>query len=306
MKIERLIGIVMLLLQRELVSAAEMARMFEVSKRTIYRDIETLSMARIPIYTLAGTKGGIGIMPTYKVDKKLLTVDDLTAILTSLDGFEQLLASAEIKNTLRKIRNMLGEIPESAAQPISLDFSTVASNSDLNQLVEQLHLAIKKERLVTLVYIDRNGRETTRQVEPYHLLFRNRFWYLQGYSLDRADFRTFKLSRIIHWQVEKASFIPRPFDKRPFSAGSEQAAFSMQEVRLIVDKIGREQIVERFDRPAVEALDDGAFLVTLSLPNHEAGYRFLLQLGTHVTLLNEDDFYEGFHDYLNTLYHKYQ
>ncbi|WP_239254582.1 helix-turn-helix transcriptional regulator [Listeria ilorinensis] len=306
MKIERLIGIVMLLLQRELVSAAEMAQMFEVSKRTIYRDIETLSMARIPIYSLTGAKGGIGIMPTYKVDKKLLTVDDLTAILTSLDGFEQLLASPEIKKTLRKIRNMVDVSPEAAPHPVSLDFSNVSGNRDLNQFVEELHLAIKKQQLVTLDYIDRDGFETTRQVEPYHLLFRNRFWYLQGYSLEREDFRTFKLSRIIKLHIWEQSFAPRPFQKQPFSAGAGQSAFSMQEVRLIVDKIGREQLVERFDLSAVEALDDGQFLATLTLPNHEAGYRFLLQLGMHVTLLDENDFYTGFHDYLQTLYHKYQ
>lgn len=102
MKIERLIGIIMLLLQRELVSASEMATMFEVSKRTIFRDIDTLAMANIPIYTIAGTKGGIGIMPTYKVDKKLLTADDLTAIIASLDGMEQYFLPPKLRKRCKK------------------------------------------------------------------------------------------------------------------------------------------------------------------------------------------------------------
>lgn len=122
MKIERLIGIIMLLLQRELVSASEMATMFEVSKRTIFRDIDTLAMANIPIYTIAGTKGGIGIMPTYKVDKKLLTADDLTAIIASLDGMEQLLSSAETKKTLQKMKNML----DHSSEPPKVPFRSIS------------------------------------------------------------------------------------------------------------------------------------------------------------------------------------
>lgn len=143
MKIERLIGIIMLLLQRELVSASEMATMFEVSKRTIFRDIDTLAMANIPIYTIAGTKGGIGIMPTYKVDKKLLTADDLTAIIASLDGMEQLLSSAETKKTLQKMKNMLDHSSEPPKSSISLDFSNLSMKNELNTKVESLYLAIK-------------------------------------------------------------------------------------------------------------------------------------------------------------------
>ncbi|CCQ19691.1 Uncharacterized HTH-type transcriptional regulator YobV [Listeria monocytogenes] len=172
MKIERLIGIIMLLLQRELVSASEMATMFEVSKRTIFRDIDTLAMANIPIYTIAGTKGGIGIMPTYKVDKKLLTVDDLTAVWT---GWNSCFLPPKPKN-------------EKHARPfkrtISLDFSNLSMKNELNAKVESLYLAIKKHQLVELSYIDRTGNQTIRKTEPYHLLFRNRSWYLQGYSLE--------------------------------------------------------------------------------------------------------------------------
>lgn len=88
MKIERLISMIMILLRRELVSATELAKIFKVTTRTIYRDVETLSMANIPIYTVQGRDGGIGLMPTYKVDKKLLTSKDLQNILTALHGVE--------------------------------------------------------------------------------------------------------------------------------------------------------------------------------------------------------------------------
>ncbi|MBM5610135.1 helix-turn-helix transcriptional regulator [Listeria seeligeri] len=305
MKIERLIGIIMLLLQRELVSASEMAEMFEVSKRTIFRDIDTLSMANIPIYTIAGTKGGIGIMPTYKVDKKLLTTEDLHAIITSLDGMEQLLSSIETKKTLQKMKNMLDPTSESPASSISVDFSNLTTKSDSNSQVEKLYLAIKKRQLVELCYIDRSGNQTIRKTEPYHLLFRNRSWYLQGYSLERSDFRTFKLSRIIEFSVLVETFEARPFAVKPIGTIPSQPHFLMHEVSLIVDKIAREQIVERFNLVEIKRHDEEHFFAKVTLPDHEAGYRFILQLGTHITVQNRGDFYDNFVAYLNEIQGKY-
>ncbi|PZF88747.1 YafY family transcriptional regulator [Listeria ivanovii] len=305
MKIERLIGIIMLLLQRELVSASEMAEMFDVSKRTIFRDMDTLSMANIPIYTIAGTKGGIGIMPTYKVDKKLLTTEDLQAIITSLDGMEQLLSSTNTKKTLQKMKNMLDPTSESPASSISVDFSNLTTKSELNSQVEKLYLAIKKHQLVELCYIDRNGKQTIRKTEPYHLLFRNRSWYLQGYSLERSDFRTFKLSRMVELEVLAENFEARAFVVKPFGIVARPPLFLMHEVSLIVDKVAREQIIERFDLVEISRHDEEHFFVKVTLPNHEAGYRFILQLGTHVTIQNHDDFYDNFVAYLNEIQGKY-
>ncbi|MBC2082674.1 YafY family transcriptional regulator [Listeria welshimeri] len=306
MKIERLIGIIMLLLQRELVSASEMATMFEVSKRTIFRDIDTLMMANIPIYTIAGTKGGIGIMPTYKVDKKLLTAEDLTAIIASLDGMEQLLSSAETKKTLQKMKNMLDHSSEPPKSSISLDFSNLSMKKELNAKVESLYLAIKKHHLVELSYIDRAGKQTIRKTEPYHLLFRNRSWYLQGYSLERNDFRTFKMSRIVELKTLEETFEARPFVVKSFGGTTNtKPMFLMHEVTLMVDKIAREQIVERFDTIEITQQDEDHFLAKVSLPDHEAGYRFLLQLGTHVTIQNRDDFYDNFIEYLEEIQEKY-
>lgn len=305
MKIERLIGIVMLLLQRELVSASEMAKMFEVSKRTIFRDIDTLAMANIPIYTIAGAKGGIGIMPTYKVDKKLLTTEDLQAIITSLDGMEQLLSSIETKKTLQKMKNMLDPTNQSPASSISVDFSHLSTKSKVNSQVEKLYLAIKKHQLVELCYIDRDGNQTIRKTEPYHLLFRNRSWYLQGYSLERSDFRTFKLARMVELDVLTETFEARPFVVKPLGIVGSPPQLLTYKVTLIVDKVAREQIIERFDLVEISRQDEDHFLVKVTLPDHEAVYRFILQLGTHVTIQNRDDFYDNFVAYLNEIQAKY-
>ncbi|EUJ63936.1 helix-turn-helix transcriptional regulator [Listeria fleischmannii] len=306
MKIERLIGIFMLLLQRELVSANEMALMFEVSKRTIYRDMETLSMAKIPIYTMPGVNGGIGIMPTYKVDKRLLTTEDLTTIVTSLSGFEQLFSSQEIKKTLLKMQNMLKSNQENTDYLISLDFSNVTGKKEINEHVEELHLAIKKHQFVRISYNDRDGNETNRMVEPYHLLFRNRYWYLQGYSVEREDFRTFKLSRILHLDVLPETFIPREFVVKPFNPPKQYPAFEMLEVDLLLDRTGREQIIERANVIDIKPEDESYFLAKVILPNHEAGYRFLLNLGKHATIKSQNEFYDGFVAYLEDIQMKYQ
>ncbi|WP_088839295.1 YafY family protein [Listeria sp. ILCC792] len=306
MKIERLIGIIMLLLQREIVSANEMAKMFEVSKRTIYRDMETLSMAKIPIYTMPGVNGGIGIMPTYKVDKRLLTTEDLTTIVTSLNGFEQLFSSTDIKRTLLKMKNMLRSDDEVSDHLISLDFSNVTTKKEINEHVEELHLAIKKHQYVAVTYSDRDGNETKRKIEPYHLLFRNRYWYLQGYSTEREDFRTFKLSRMIHLETLADTFTPREFVVRPFNPKPQFSPFEMEEVDLLLDRTGREQIVERANVLEIKALDETYFQAKVILPDHEVGYRFLLNLGTHATIKSQNEFYDNFIAYLEAIQLKYQ
>ncbi len=203
------------------------------------------------------------------------------------------------------MKNMLGHENQFPAASISLDFSSLAMKQEFNENVEQLHLAIKKQQFIMLTYIDRDGNQTTRKIEPYHLLFRNRSWYLQGYSLERQDFRTFKLSRVIELDISTETFEKRPFIMKPFQSATTQPPFQMKEVSLVIDKIAREQIALRFGATTIEPLDNSHFLAKITLPNHEAGYRFLLQLGSHVTVRKPGDFYDGFIAYLKEMQCKY-
>ncbi|MNM49935.1 HTH domain protein [compost metagenome] len=109
-KVERLISIIMILLKKELVSTKEFSQLFNVSKRTVLRDMETLSLSNIPIYSVIGVHGGYGIMDEYKVDKRLLSSSDLENILTALGGLEQILISEEVEITIKKIEAMVSPL----------------------------------------------------------------------------------------------------------------------------------------------------------------------------------------------------
>ncbi|WP_071392815.1 helix-turn-helix transcriptional regulator [Bacillus tuaregi] len=303
MKIERLISIIMILLKRELVSATELAETFEVTTRTIYRDVETLSMANIPIYTVPGRDGGIGLMSTYKVDKKLLTSKDLQNILTALHGVEQLIQSPEIKSTITKIRAMQTE-QQNDELDFSLHFTGWPGTEELKAVAESLQEAIRDQIIVQFDYYDVNGTHSSRKVEPYHLMYKGERWYLQGYSYEREDFRTFRLARMSNLQFTNETFQARDYsviDKIP-----KDKLPPVYPVRLKANMRVRDIIIERFGISVITPCDDDTYYADLKLPNVENAYRFILQLGANAQIVDGGIFKQEFHRYLEKVINNYR
>ncbi|MDP4085823.1 MAG: YafY family protein [Bacillota bacterium] len=295
MKIERLISIIMILLKRELVSATELAKIFEVTTRTIYRDVNTLSMANIPIFTVPGRDGGIGLMSTYKVDKKLLTSKDLQNILTALQGVEQLIQSPEIKSTITKIRAMQTD-QLNEEMDFSLHFTGWQGTEELKAVAESLQKAIREHLIVTFDYYDVNGTHSSRKIEPYHLMYKGERWYLQGYSYEREDFRTFRLARMANLKFTNEIFHARDYivnDKIP-----EEMIPQFYPVRLKANMRVRDIIIERFGISVITPCDETSYYVDLQLPNVETAYRFILQLGANAKMIEGGPFENDFRNYL--------
>lgn len=302
MKIERLISIIMILLKRELVSATELAKTFEVTTRTIYRDVETLSMANIPIYTVPGRDGGIGLMSTYKVDKKLLTSKDLQNIITALNSVEQLIESPEIKSTMTKIRAMQTE-QLNDKMDFSLHFTNWQGTEELKAVAESLQAAIRDHLIVKFDYYDVNGTHTSREIEPYHLMFKGERWYLQGYSYEREDFRTFRLARMSNIQITNEIFHARDYvfiDKIP-----KEKLPQFYPVRLKANMRVRDIIIERFGISVITPCDETTYYADLQLPNNENAYRFILQLGTNAQIIEGGIFEKEFRHYLLKVFNLY-
>ncbi|MDP4156686.1 MAG: YafY family protein, partial [Bacillota bacterium] len=294
MKIERLISIIMILLKRELVSATELAETFEVTTRTIYRDVETLGMANIPIYSVPGRDGGIGLMPTYKVDKKLLTSKDLQNILTALHGVEQLIQSPEIKSTLTKIRAMQTE-QLNDEMDFSLHFTGWQGTEELKAVAESLQEAIREHVIIKFDYYDANGTHSTRKIEPYHLMYKGERWYLQGYSYEREDFRTFRLARMSNLQFTNETFLARDYtviDEIP-----KEKLPLFYPVRLKANMRVRDIMIERFGTSVMTPCDETTYYADLQLPNVENAYRFILQLGANAQIIEGGLFEKDFRKY---------
>ncbi len=300
-KVERLISIIMILLKKDVVTTKEFAQWFNVSKRTILRDMETLSLSNIPIYSISGIKGGYGIMEEYKVDKRLLNSSDLENILTALGGLEQILISEEVEVTIKKMEAMLS--PLSSKGSIRLSFYDWEGRSEILQTVKICQESILKRRLVSFDYIDKNGSTTNRMVEPYQLHFSESSWYLKGFCLHRQTYRTFKLSRIDHLHMDESTFHPRDY----FLEQEHEASYQPQlvAIKALISPSIKDQFIERYGLKSIENYSSDYFLATIHVPQDRFGFQFLAGFGTNLEVIEPKTYVEEFRDYLVSMVEKY-
>lgn len=217
MKVDRLISIIMILLDKKRIGAQELADMFEVSSRTIYRDIDAINMAGIPVRSTSGVGGGFEIMQNYKVDSKVFSTADLSAILMGLSSLSHMIQGNELVNALAKVKSFIpadrAKDIELKANQISIDLSPWMVNRNIQPYLEIIKTALLESKLLSFEYADRFGNKTVRTAEPYQLVLKGNNWYWQGYCHIRNDFRLFKLSRISNLQLQKEYFSPREFQK---------------------------------------------------------------------------------------------
>lgn len=215
MKIDRLVSIIMTLLNKERTGAQELADMFEVSPRTIYRDIDAINMAGIPVRSIPGVGGGFEIMPEYKIDKNVFSTADLSAILTGLSGLSDMVRDDELANVLAKIKSFIpaGKVKdmEIKANQICIDFSPWSGNQNIRPYLQTIKAALEDSRLLSFVYIAHHGNKTVRTVAPYQLVLKGSHWYLYGYCHSRSDYRLFRLSRMSDLLKKQETFVPRDY-----------------------------------------------------------------------------------------------
>ena len=186
MKIDRLMGILTVLLRSPGVTAPELAERFEVSRRTITRDMEALCRAGVPIVSRQGAGGGFSVQSGYRVPDDLFTRQELRTLLAAAQGVDSL-SGGENAARLRS------RVPEGEADWIEIDLA--GQSPRIKQLFPQLRDAILAESCVRIAYC---GRESavTRVVEPHRLVCKWGGWYLIAWCRLRRDFRLFKLARI--------------------------------------------------------------------------------------------------------------
>lgn len=217
MKVNRLVSIIMILLDKKRISAQELAEMFEVSPRTIYRDIDAINLAGIPIRSTSGVGGGFEIMENYKMDRKVFSTADLSALLMGLSSLSDVMRGDELVNTLAKVKSFIpadnAKDIELKANQLSIDLSPWMGNRNIQADIETIKTALQENQLLSFEYADSHGNKTTRTVEPYQLVLKNSHWYFQGYCQIRNDYRLFKLTRISNLQLQEKQFTPREYQK---------------------------------------------------------------------------------------------
>lgn len=198
MKIDRLMAITIYLLNHGKTSAQALAKEFEVSPRTIFRDMETLEKAGIPIQSTFGSDGGYEILDTYVMDRQLANPHDYSFIDTALKGFASAYPNKDLENTLKKI-NLLPKV----TSPINLDFSVACENQAINARIHILEEAINMQKVVQFQYTSRNAEEKIIEVEPVGVIYKWYNWYLIGYYEKYNDYCMFKLVRMEQLSITK-------------------------------------------------------------------------------------------------------
>ncbi|MDQ2086308.1 YafY family protein [Herbivorax sp. ANBcel31] len=299
MQINRIIEMVYILLDKKTVTAKELAEHFEVSQRTIYRDVDILSSAGIPIYAMKGKGGGISILDNFVLNKSMLSEKEQMDILSSLQSLKALNA-LDIDPVLKKLGVIFGKDNTSW---IDVDFSRWGSSAEEKDRFNIFKEAILNKKVVSFEYYNSYGEKTNRAVEPLKLVFKGYAWYVYAFCCVKEDFRMFKVSRIKKIVMIDKSFA-RSSPKKVTLDYNETDARTIKVVLRINRKMAF-RIFDEFDRECVSENQDGSFKVTSFLPDEDWVYGYILSFGNFAEVLEPKHIREGLKDKLEECLKKY-
>lgn len=280
MKIDRLIGILSILLQEEKTTMPKLAERFEVSRRTITRDIEALCNAGIPIQTSQGTGGGIRIMDGYRMDRTLLTSKDMQMILAGLRSLDSVSGSKYYSQLMEKLQTGASKFIN-GKDFMLIDLSSWYRES-LAPKIEVIQSAIENRHLLSFQYYSPSG-ESERIIEPYYLVFQWSSWYVWGWCRERKDFRLFKLNRMDAVAASGQDFACRDV---PMPDLSNEKIFPRGiKVKVLFTPDVKWRLVEEFGPKCFTETEDGKLLFMADYTNLENLVTWLLTFGAKAEVL---------------------
>lgn len=281
MKIDRLLGILTLLLRDGQATAPELARRFEVSRRTIIRDMDALCMAGIPIVTRQGKGGGIAIAEGFRLDKSLLTTQEMTSLLCALRGIGSVSEPSHIEGLLTKFPDA-GDALISLREPIVIDLASHYKSS-LTDKITRIKQAILSHRLISFDYYTMQGIHR-RCIEPAFVIFKWTAWYVFGFCRMRKDFRLFRLQRLWDVSVDDVPFVPRPIppDRRDLDA-------AFPDTQRLVARFSPQcypQLLDMYSPGCITTQADGRLELDIGFTNEDYIVSWLLGFGAEAQVLH--------------------
>lgn len=298
MKLDRLIGIITTLQQKKQVTAPYLAEKFEVSRRTILRDIDDICKAGIPIVTTQGMGGGISIMDGFSLDTTVFTRDELAAIFAGLKTLDTLLPASQAGRLASKLG---GDSAVALSDYMMIDLSSFYRDS-LAEKMEQIKQAIETRRCITFHYYYNKG-EADKRIEPYMILFKWSNWYVFGYCKERQDFRMYKLRQL--WELEVTEEI---YTIREIPANKKQFGSFMTDnylITAIYDPSVKYRLVEEYGPHSFTVMEDGRLYAKWGFTDPNRAISWFLGFGDKVVVTDPPEFVEIFRNQLqkmNALY----
>ena len=294
--LNRLLGMIYILMNKGTVTASELAERFEVSVRTVYRDVETLSMAGIPVYTRKGKNGGISLTEQFVLDKMLVTKEEQTRILSALESLKETGALRE-DEILLKLGDFFKTEP---LNWVSIDFSDWSGRRE--ELYEQIKESILSHKVLVFDYYGQYGGMSHRESEPVQLIFKEYTWYLRAFCRTRGEMRLFKVLRMKRVRMLEESFVPRREENPPFadltvcapekpSADSPESGMDEERFGDIVMWIDRKEayrVYDRFEEEEITVLPDGNFQVHMKCLLDDWIYGVILSFGPSARVIGPD------------------
>ncbi len=287
MKIDRLIGIITILLQKEKTTAPELAKRFEVSRRTINRDIEGLCKAGIPVISTQGYGGSFSIADGYKLDKSLFTNDELQAVFAGLRGMDSVSKGSALSSLLDKLSSKGQRVI--AEDMIIIDLASHYQPS-LTQKIQQLKNAIREKHILSFQYYYEKV-EAKRRIEPYRLIFKWSAWYIFGFCLDRQAFRLFKLNRLWDLQTDEETFSEREIPEEELSFGDYLAEGTFH-LKAIFAQSEKYRLIEEYGIDSYSVCQDGRLLFERDFASYKNMREWIFSFGDKVSVLAPDKLQE--------------
>ena len=295
MQESRLFKILYHLLDKGQATAPELAEKFEVSVRTIYRDIDALSGAGIPVYTEAGRNGGIHLLNDFVLDKAVLSEAEKQEILAALQSIH-ITRNMDGSRTLQKLSALFQLHSENW---LEVDFSRWGNPGYDNETFELLKSAVIRHRSVKLRYAGSYEEIRERTVQPYKLVYKAKAWYLQAFCTEKQDWRIFKLNRILELEALEEGFSqlnpPGPI---------ETFEGEYPKVTLRFPKEMSYRVYDEFDKAQIQRQENGDLVVSANMPEDPWLIGFLLSFGTRVDILSPAHLKEAVAEQAKLIYEK--
>ncbi len=296
MQESRLFKIVYHLLDKGQATAPELAEKLEVSVRTIYRDIDALSGAGIPVYAETGRNGGIHLMNDFVLDKAVLSKEEKQEILTALQSIN----SAKNISSHQTLQKLSAIFNLSSENWIEVDFSRWGNRETDHTKFELLKSAVIHQKCIKITYANSCGTISQRIVEPLKMSYKSMSWYLKAYCTEKQDYRIFKLTRIIDLEVLTDGFCKKSFPE------SDEPSNACNTIVLCFPKYMAYRVYDEFDKNHVSKMENGDLIVSVEMPEDEWLIGYLLSFGTQADIIEPAYLRKIVAERAKEIYEKYQ
>jgi predicted DNA-binding transcriptional regulator YafY len=305
MRADRFLSILIIISQKGLVRASELAEHFEVSLRTIYRDIEKISEAGVPIAATGGKGGGYYMMENYTLNNLFLNKKEIEPLIAVMDNLKFLFGNNQQFNDIVLKFETLRDSEKQEGGKLSINMSHFSMEKELREYLFLMNKAIEDNRILEFEYINRNMEYLKRIVEPLQIEFTSGQWYLIAYCTIRKDYRKFKLVRVRNMKLGEV-FIKNPISeeeiKKIFNESYEKNSI------LITLKFSSEiggRLSEYFSKDKIKLLENGTYIVEDFFPDDEGLKKFILGFGNDCEVIGPDKLRKAVVEYIKNIYSKY-